>query len=164
MSFAGQFRAARREPSLQYTHWAGPLRLFRDCSKQARSRSSVWSIASLESIKVENSLCLRDSVSNSSFAFSRSSKSIEELATHRSLLTSRTLSNRHKHGLEIAVTPCVFNKAFDSNRHKSRASRIAQTASNNTRAPIRVDTTRRPLFQFRRVSTHTFFLRGKGGN
>jgi hypothetical protein len=54
------------------------------------------------------SLCLDDSAAIPAFGFSR----------HSPLAPRHCNSNRHKHGLEMPVTPCVCNTNVVSNRHR----------------------------------------------
>jgi hypothetical protein len=42
----------------------------------------------------------------------------KRVTNHYSLLTVQNISNRHKHGLEIDVTPCPINENVVSNRHR----------------------------------------------
>ena len=71
-----------------------------------------------QTIPCEISLCLRDSLANSGFALPHHSQAIEETTTHQLPLTSRSISNRHKRGLEMTVTPFRINKSVASNRHR----------------------------------------------
>jgi hypothetical protein len=43
------------------------------------------------------------------------------------LVTSHCNSNRHKHGLEMPVTPCAINKIVVSNRHRFGHAKSAMT-------------------------------------
>src|SRR5579863_6914260 len=53
-------------------------------------------------------------------SFPCQSVSCRTLSRH-DFLSLHGTSNRHKHGLESALTPCLFNKSCVSNRHKLRS-------------------------------------------
>lgn len=182
------------------------LRFLPACSKRSRRRSIARTLAVLESNKLGFSLFLSDSAFNAGVASPRHSKTIDEISTHQLLrpdegrgpacseqcrgelvegpLTTHHLSNRHKHGLETPVTPCVFNNSSRPNRHRFGGVRLhifpflaviplsfVHVRFNNfhppcksTRAPFHIDTARRPLFQFCGVFSHPIFSYVKGGN
>jgi hypothetical protein len=68
------------------------------------------------------SLSLGDSVAIPAFGFSR----------HTPLAPRHCNSNRHKHGLEMPVTPCVINTNVVSNRHRFGGVRLRHPSANSS--------------------------------